>query len=233
VFIVDVRMGSADVRQAARFYREVLELPVAVSEGIAVVTVGASTITLVEDATAREGNHLAFTIPSNLFADAKRWLAERVEPMRWGTGEDELRLGEPWNSESVYFLGPDGVILEAITRHSLGNASGEPFSSAQLLCVSEVGLATSDVAGTFAAIRQQFGIETFAGESPDFTTAGDQQGLLILVTAGRSWFPTDHVGAATESLQVSIGGTAAGEFRAPEGWTVRSVLDGSAKHELT
>lgn len=222
MFIVDVRMGSADVRAAASFYRDVLELPVEVSGGTAVVAVGASTITLVEEPGLREGNHLAFTIPSNRFSDAKRWLSERVEPMRWGTGEDELRLGAPWHSESVYFRGPDGIILEAITRSALRNPVDTAFSSHHLLCVSEVGLATSDVAGGFAAIRGRFGIETFAGESPDFTPAGDQHGLLILVTAGRPWFPTADVGAATGSVRVTIGGTASGEFVSDDGWSVRS-----------
>ncbi|KAA9150014.1 hypothetical protein F6B41_01605 [Microbacterium lushaniae] len=36
-----------------------------------------------------------------------------------------------------------------------------------------------------------------AGESLHFTTAGDLDGLLILVTPGRPWFPTDAMGAGT------------------------------------
>jgi len=222
MLITDVRIATAELDRAARFYRDVLELPVAVTRAAAVVTVGRSTITLVERPGIVESNHLAFTIPSNRFQDAKGWLAARLEPMRWKGTEDELRLGEPWYSESVYFRGPDGLILEAITRRDLHNPAAEPFSSAQFLCVSEVGLATPDVSGTFAEIRRTFGIETFAGESPDFTTAGDQEGLLILVTEGRPWFPTGDAQAATASLQVTIGGVAAGSVESA-GWSVRSL----------
>lgn len=221
MLIDDVRMATADLDAAKRFYRDVLDLPVAEGGGVAVVTVGRSTITLVERPGLVESNHLAFTIPSNRFAGAKAWLTARVELLQWKDGEDELRLGEPWTSESVYFRGPDGLILEAITRQHLNNPVDEPFSSAQFLCVSEVGLSTPDVTDTFAEMRRVFGIEPFAGESADFTTAGDQDGLLILVTDGRAWFPTDDARAATGSLQVTIRGEAAATVGS-EGWSVRS-----------
>jgi catechol-2,3-dioxygenase len=221
MLITDVRMGTADLASAERFYRDALELPVTRTAGAVVVTVGRSTLTLVEHPALTESNHLAFTIPSNRFADAKAWLASRVELMRWEDDVDELRLGEPWDSESVYFRGPDGIILEAITRQRLDNASDEDFSSAQFLCVSEVGLATPNVSETFAEVRREFGVDTFAGESPDFTTVGDQDGLLILVTDGRPWFPTRDVHASTESLYITIRGAQPGVVES-DGWTVRS-----------
>ncbi len=136
MLITDVRIGTADLNEAARFYRDVLELPVTLSDGTAVVTVGRSTMTLTETPGLRESNHVAFTIPSNRFAEAKKWLSDRVELMSWKAGETELRLGEPWDSESAYFLGPDSILLEVIARHRLANPSDEPFSSAQLLCVT-------------------------------------------------------------------------------------------------
>jgi len=220
VLITDVRVATADVSEAARFYREVLELPVALSPGAATVAVGRSTITLFDTPGSNESNHFAFTIPRNRFRAATEWLSPRVELMSWDDGETELRLSEPWNSESVYFRGPDGIILELITRQHLHNATDDPFTSAQLLCVSEVGLSTPDVSQAFSDIRRVLGVETFAGESPDFTTAGDQNGLLILVTEGRPWFPTDDVGASTRSLAVSVGGVSPGVVSSAGGWTV-------------
>jgi catechol-2,3-dioxygenase len=220
--ITDVRVATTDVRAAERFYRELLELPVTLAGDTATVAIGRSTITLFDAATTTtaESNHLAFTIPANRFAAAVEWLTARVDPMSWGAGETELRLGEPWNSESVYFRGPDGIILELITRQHLANPADEPFSSAQLLCVSEVGLGTPDVPAAFADVHDVFGVPTFAGESPDFTTAGDQDGLLILVTEGRPWFPTDSARAATGSLTVSVSGVTPGRVSSAAGWTV-------------
>ena len=221
--IDDVRMGTADVTQAAAFYRDVLDLPVAVAGPRATVTVGRSTVTLDERLPIEESNHLAFTIPSNRFADAKAWLQPRVELMSWGGGESELRLGEPWNSESLYFLGPDRVILELITRARLENPSEEPFSGAQMLCVSEVGLGAPDVGQAFASARRTFGVETFAGESRHFTTAGDQDGLLIFVTTGRPWFPTADMGARSGGVHVTISGVSPGAVTSEAGWSVTAL----------
>jgi catechol 2,3-dioxygenase-like lactoylglutathione lyase family enzyme len=220
LLITDVRVATADLAAAARFYREVLELPVSMAGDTATVTVGASTITLVESPGASESNHFAITTPSNRFADAVEWLTSRVEPLTWEDGQSELCLGEPWDSESIYFRGPDGIILELITRQQLANPRDEPFSSAHLLSVSEVGLGTPDVPAMFAEAVRVFGMTTFAGESPDFTTAGDQNGLLILVTGGRPWFPTDDALAATGSVTVTISGVRAGSMTSPAGWTV-------------
>jgi catechol 2,3-dioxygenase-like lactoylglutathione lyase family enzyme len=220
--IDDVRIGTTDVAAAARFYRDVLELDVDEADGRAVVRVGWSTITLVPGPVREGSNHLAFTIPRNRFADAKAWLASRTELMTWQDGETELRLGEPWMSASAYFLGPDDIILELITRAHLANPSEGPFTGSQLLCVSEVGLSTPDVASAFAGIRRTFGIETFAGESPHFTTAGDQEGLLILVTDGRPWFPTTHLLADATGVQVTLSDVHAGAVRDAGGWMVEA-----------
>jgi catechol-2,3-dioxygenase len=193
---------------------------VTLSSGTATVTVGSSTIALVESPGSSESNHFAFTIPSNRFTDAKDWLAARVELLSWGDGETELRLGEPWDSESVYFRGPDGIILELITRQHLANPTDEPFAGAQILCVSEVGLGAPDVPEAFADVRRTLGLDTFAGESPDFTTAGDQDGLLILVTENRPWFPTEDARASTASVTVEISGVTPGVVSSSAGWTV-------------
>ncbi len=221
--IDDVQLATADLDAAVAFYRDVLELPVLRLDASARVDVGRSTVTLVQRAAPGESNHIAFTIPSNQFAPAREWLTARTELMSWAEGETELRLGEPWNSESLYFLGPDRIILELITRQHLDNPSDEPFTSAQLLCVSEVGLAAPNVPDAFARARDTFGIATFAGESPHFTTAGDQDGLLILVTTGRPWFPTSDMRADTATVAVRVSGVTAGVVRSEAGWAISAV----------
>jgi catechol 2,3-dioxygenase-like lactoylglutathione lyase family enzyme len=221
--IDDVRLSTADLPAAVEFYRNVLELPVAVSGDTATAVAGRSTITLAAADAPHEANHIAFTIPSDQFASAREWLEPRVELLTWRDGESELRLGEPWNSESLYFFGPDGIILEFITRARLDNPAGEPFTSHHIVCVSEVGLATVDVPAAFAEVRRAFGVDTFAGESPHFTTAGDQDGLLILVTTGRPWFPRDDVFADTPTVAVTLSDVQPGSLTSAAGWTVTAV----------
>ncbi len=89
----------------------------------------------------------AITVPKDRFAEAKAWLQERV-PLLEKDGLDEFRLGPPWNSQSVYFAGPDGILLELIARHDLPAPSSSrrgPLISADLLRISEIGLAVPDV----------------------------------------------------------------------------------------
>jgi hypothetical protein len=52
-------------------------------------------------------HHLAFTIPSNRFADAAPWPAARVDGMTRGGGEIELRLGEPRGRDIRLRMGRD------------------------------------------------------------------------------------------------------------------------------
>ena len=66
--------------------------------------------------------HGDITVPEDRFAEAKAWLQERV-PLLNRDGMDEFALGAPWNSQSVYFAGTDGIPVELIARHDLSAAS--------------------------------------------------------------------------------------------------------------
>lgn len=222
VHISRVQVPTGDASATARFYRDVLELPVAEAGPVTTVRVGSSTIDFVQGERQRGADHLAVTIPSNQFAAAKRWLAARVPVLRLGDA-DEFRGGSPWDSESVYFIGPDEIVLELIARHPLQNESDETFTSSDLLEVSEVGLAVPDVGAAVADVREAFGLDTFGWNSDFFAPLGDQHGLLILVEQNRIWFPTRHAHARSGPLSVTITGTPVdGALDSPTGWRVES-----------
>jgi catechol-2,3-dioxygenase len=135
--------------------------------------------------------HCAITVPKDRFAEAKAWLQERV-PLLERNGLDEFTLATPWNSQSVYFAGPDdGILLELIARHDLpaASSSSSRFSSADLLRVSEAGLAVPDVPAAVDAWQNAFGLPVFSTAAAEFTPLGDHDGLLIVVRQGRPWFP--------------------------------------------
>jgi catechol-2,3-dioxygenase len=187
--ITRVDITSTDVAAAAKFYAGVLGLPVVVAPDSATLRIGASTIVLRHGPASPGINHLAFTIPANRFGEAKAWLSSRV-PLLTKDGADEFPLGGTWNSESVYFPGPDGSILELIARHSLENATPHRFTSADLLCVSEIGLGVPDVPAVVDALEAQFGLPRFGDGGDQFTPVGDHDGLLIVVSQDRPWFPS-------------------------------------------
>ena len=72
-------------------------------------------------------------------------------------------LGAPWNSQSLYFAGPDGILLELIARHDLATLSSwGRFTSADLLRISEIGLAVPDVPAAVESLQNAFGLPSSA-----------------------------------------------------------------------
>jgi hypothetical protein len=120
--------------EAARFYGDVLGQPIRTGGGVVEVGVGLSVLLLDPGPAEPGAYHCAITVPIDRFAEAKAWLQARV-PLLEQNGLDEFTLGTPWNSQSVYFAGPDdGILLELIARHDLPAASSSSrFSSADVL----------------------------------------------------------------------------------------------------
>jgi catechol 2,3-dioxygenase-like lactoylglutathione lyase family enzyme len=207
--ITRIDLTSTDVTAAARFYAEVLAQPVTAVANSATVRIGASTIVLRPGPGTTGIHHLAFTIPTNRFVQAKAWLSDRV-PLLTKDGADAFPLGGVWNSESVYFAGPDGSILELIARHGLDNATEHDFTAADLLCVSEVGLGVPDVSGVVDALETRFGLSRFGDGGDEFSPVGDADGLLIVVAQDRPWFPSVDLVARGGPLAITLTGVKPG-----------------------
>jgi len=219
VHITSVEIAVTDPAATAAWYAAVLGLPTSVewsetgqpaprrtparpvvaAAAAAAVTIGSSTLRLTTSRQRPRGHHhLAFTVPSDRIGAARDWLADRVEVMT--VDGSDIVAGPPgWDSESVYFPGPDGSILELIARHRLTPAtpgrasSGQvPFGPGSLLSISEIGIPVTDVPATVDRLRSVLGLTPFDEPGQRFAAVGDDDGLLVLVQSGRTWFPTDH-----------------------------------------
>lgn len=195
---VDVR--SSD--EAAHFYGSVLGVPVTEAPGRVTVVAGRSRLVFLETPTARGCHHFAFTIPSNKFAIAKQWVSERAVIMSKG-GDDEFEYDAGWNARSLYFQGPEGSVLEFIIRRDLDNTSDGVFTADDLECVSEVGVAVPDVLATVDLLSKGAGIEPY-GLTPRerFSPVGTIDGLVILVSPDRPWFPADDLLSAQSRILI-------------------------------
>jgi len=192
----------------ADYFQAVLGLRVETPWDTAQIHLGTTTLELQVDPSTDEGtHHLAFTIPTGKFAAAKNWLAERAELIVNADGQDEFEGPAAWNSRSVYFEGPERSVLELIERRDLSNATDGAFSPADLLCISEVGVAVPDVLSAAQALKKVAGIDSY-GNAPSatFGAVGDVHGLLILVSDGRSWFPTTDRHAHPCAIRVNATG---------------------------
>jgi len=204
MLISKVELPVSDVVQSARFYGDVLGLPVRTGGGVVEIGVGLSVLLLDPGPVEPGAYHYAITVPEDRFAESKAWLQERV-PLLERDGLDEFTLGAPWNSQSVYFAGPDEILLELIARHDLPAASSSGrFSSADLLRISEIGLAVPDVPAAVAALQVAFRLPVFGTAAAEFTPLGDHDGLLIVVRQGRPWFPTTTVTPSLGPIAVTV-----------------------------
>jgi catechol-2,3-dioxygenase len=209
MFIKALRLPAADLSAQLHFYTQLLELPLAHPAEPTQFTLqtGRSQLTFAQAKEGENGRyHFAFNIPPNQFAAAKQWLTGRLPLIHDEHGTDEFDF-RSWNARALYFFDPAGNIVELIARRDLPDQATTPFGHHSLLSISEIGLATADVAATAELARTTLGLEPYRGSvSHDFTAVGDEHGLLIIVQQGRLWYPNTGVAAELYPLKVLLNG---------------------------
>jgi catechol 2,3-dioxygenase-like lactoylglutathione lyase family enzyme len=181
-----------DIAATKNFYAQKLELPVLEDgEDFVAFPVGSSILQFNKTSIANAVYHFAFNIPSNKINHAIDWCrrkALKLLPYQ----EKELVDFPNWNSHSIYFLDNNGSILEFIARHDLNNAAADDFGSKHLLCISEIGVVTTDVIEFCNKAEKEYAIPYYEKQNPapDFSVMGDAEGLFIVVPEKRKWFPT-------------------------------------------
>lgn len=153
------------------------------------------------------------------FELARAWLIERVEPILVD-GSDVIEGPEGWNSRSVYFLGPEGILLELIARDADAQVPATPGQIPRLLALSEVGIGVPDVAQAVRTLQQNLGLPAFPPQGLQFAPVGDHDGLVILVDQNRIWFPTQAQQAADGPVTVELAVPCAGRLSLRKAATV-------------
>jgi len=201
--IQEVALTVTGLAAAARFYRDVLELPVTEQPGQAMVTIGSSRLVLEEGDQFTGAHHLAIGITPADFEVARGWLSQRVEPIVVN-GSEVIEGPEGWDSRSVYFLGPEDIVLEYIARDADSSAPAGDGQAPRPLSLSEVGIGVASVPGAVRALTGELGLPTFPPQGAQFAPVGDHDGLIILVDQNRVWFPTDAQQAARGPVTVKL-----------------------------
>jgi catechol-2,3-dioxygenase len=209
--IRQVQLATRSLDDTARFY-ERLGCSVEIVDATVRIVVGSTLLVFRELPEMTGALHLAITIPTGTFGAAKAWIAGLTTVL--GTDDQDEFEGPPnWNSRSVYFEGPDQQLLELIERRDLesgarraGDGSGTGTGAVvPLVSVSEVGVPVPDVLGAVEALRRA-GLEPYAnlpGES--FSAVGDVDGLVILVSPDRRWFPTGDRSPSSAPVVIDVG----------------------------
>jgi catechol 2,3-dioxygenase-like lactoylglutathione lyase family enzyme len=194
MYIKELILATNDPLELKAFYRDLLELPVTDDVDGFVVHTGSSKLVFKKAHDDNPFYHFAFTIPANAIEKAREWLANKVELVFIGDYESEIADFMNWHAKSVYFFDPAGNILELIARFDLDNTSEKPFSSAQILSISEAGLVfkASELAERTTGIMSKYNLSYFEKQPPlpHFKALGDDKGLFIIVPEHRNWYPT-------------------------------------------
>lgn len=205
----EVILQTASVARTRLFYHKTLELPISKETEEAITfTVGNSLLTFKAVAPGKPYYHIAFNITPNKFSDSFEWINRKLDilPMQ----EDiPIAVYPEWNAQSFYFLDNNGSILEFIARFDLPYQSDVPFSVEDIKEISEVGIATTDVAGTAEMLHTDHNVPWFRKTKPTehFTVMGDDHGLFILSHTSRTWVPTDKPSRAFPITVIADGNT--------------------------
>lgn len=199
------------------FYRDVLGLHVQSDPAGVSIRAGASTLVF---SPCQPGTpsvyHFAFGIPPGTITAAEAWLSRRLPLIHSPEGQRRFRF-EVWKSDAVYFKDPAGNIAEFIAREA--PAAVPAFSPESILSVCEIGIIVPDVPASAddaeRSLDARAGWRRYGTPSSDFTAVGDDDGLLIFVAPGRTWYPEDVTPALPAPTTVTIRGRPGAMLQVP------------------
>ena len=188
--IREIILSTHNLTATTTFYTQSLQLPV-ISESSRHISLqaGSSILTFEQQETATAPvYHVAFNIPHNQLPEAIQWL-QTFTTLIPVTGSSHIADFSNWDAQAVYFYDNNGNLLELIARHGLENESAKLYIDS----ISELGVVTTDPTGYADRLISTYGLPVFSRQPrlEQFTALGDDNGLLIIVAAGRNWFPTN------------------------------------------
>jgi catechol-2,3-dioxygenase len=143
--------------------------------------------------------HFACNIPVNKVEEAEKWLfAKNIAPIAIPVNEDEeptnIAEFENWNARACYFLDPAGNIVEFIARLDSKYTSLKPFAVDSLISISEIGLACANAKIYAQELREKYDLTSFTKQAnnENFWALGADNGLFVISTTARTWFPTEQ-----------------------------------------
>jgi catechol-2,3-dioxygenase len=211
VRIRDITLTVRDLAECAAFYRDVLELPVDERPDRATVHIGPGRLVLLPGEQHAGVHHVAFGVSPHEFERTHEWLGGRVKI--WTINGSEVFPGAPgWNARSLYFFGPEEIILEYIAHDVDAVHSAGTGPAPNPLGIYEIGVAVPDVPAAVTELIDGFGLapfppqtSPFPPQSAMFAPVGDHDGLFILVDPGRHWLAApNHFPAPSAPITATI-----------------------------
>jgi catechol 2,3-dioxygenase-like lactoylglutathione lyase family enzyme len=199
--ITGLTLQTPNLAAQREFYADSLGFPVAGrSKASFTLRAGATLLTWQQAPAGWEGfYHFAFNVSPGRFQRARAWMAAVTPLLEDGEGRDTFAF-RAWNADACYFHDPSGNIGELIARQDLPHGS-----SGDVLCVSEIGVPVENPPLFAERLTAAEGLEIYRDSfSENFVAVGDEEGLFILVSPGRIWYPDTGKPAVVAPLQVDF-----------------------------
>ena len=143
--------------------------------------------------------HFAFNVPENRLDKVREYLEKSNIALIADADGKTVFDFHFWDAHAIYIYDPSRNIVEFIARHELSgvfpnsDTAFRPVVDVQ--CISEVGLATADVPALAAHLLATLCIETYRESNANFFPIGNANGLFIVVSEGRVWYPATGIPA--------------------------------------
>ncbi len=187
-----IELETTQIEPQRTFYSSSLGLDIVESgKGYFAVRCGQTILSFTQvDRIQPRQYHFAINIPTNKLEESLDWARSRFAVNLKQDGSAIYSFNS-WNAQAFYFLDAEGNILEFITRRNSPSEAQPPFSSDQILCISEIGVVTDDVVKTCLNLQAELKIDCFPDPTKepnhDFQAMGTDEGLFIVAKTGRSW----------------------------------------------
>lgn len=190
--IKKVTLLSSNLIKTEQFYAELLGLPVLEKSSSHIqFSIGTSQLEFKATTIEKPVYHIAFDIPHNQVEEAVQWLSSKVSIIKV---EDKAVVEFPsWNARSIYFFDNVGNVLECIARFNNNNQREAPLAANSLVAISEAALVTENVKQLGEKLIELYKIPYYHRQKQrdDFSVLGEDEGLFILMSDTRNWFPTE------------------------------------------
>jgi catechol 2,3-dioxygenase-like lactoylglutathione lyase family enzyme len=189
--IKEIILLSDDLNETSRFYSELMGFKISESSTSRITfKAGSSQLTFLRTNNQNCIYHFAFDIPHNKLDEALQWLSAKVDLIEF---EGRNIIDFPtWNAKSLYFYDNNGNVLEFIARFENENESHHSFEGSSIVSISEIAFVTENVEKLAKDLIQTHGLTYYFRQlqREDFSVIGDDNGLIIIVSSTRNWFPT-------------------------------------------
>ncbi|MDR2224113.1 MAG: glyoxalase [Flavobacteriaceae bacterium] len=205
MYIVNLDIETNQLDKSKQFYTKVLDFEILEeSTNSFAVQAGETILTFKEVQEVVNVYHFAFNIPSNQLQNALTWAKQHLDLIENIEG-NLVTTFEAWKAQSIYFTDNNGNILEFIARADIQlNVNGD-FSPTQITCISEIGVVVDEPIAQAEKLIRKYNLSYFDKAKPteQFLALGDDQGLLIMVTPNRNWYPT-HIPAKVTNTDMIL-----------------------------